>query len=50
VTQSIILHDDDDGGDINNNITVGWYKVYSLMHFRSMARVKWQYFPISLSC
>jgi len=29
-------------------ITVGWYKVYLLMHFRSMARVKWRCFPISL--
>ena len=26
------------------------YNVYLLMHFRSMARVKWRYFPISLSC
>ena len=36
-------------GKRNSIITVGWYKVYLLMHFRSMARVKWRYFPISLN-
>jgi len=28
----------------------GCYNAYLLMHFRSMARVRWRYFPISLSC